>query len=89
MYILFFGWVICLRILSGNDFGGHDVYYLLYIHYSQLSAGKTTEGRLGLRFGIWCTVKLDLYGILCSTSLILVGANGITNLGSKLSPGAE
>ena len=34
MYILFFGWVICLRILSGNDFGGmmFPTFYIYTIH---------------------------------------------------------
>ena len=64
--------------------GGIDASYLSDIHFERLSAGDTTECRLGMIFFTWCIVKLYCYVNLCSDFLILIVANYISHMGIKM-----
>ena len=48
----YFGWAFHSRPLGGNDFGGRAFSYISDIQYEQLTYGYTTEGGLGMIFGI-------------------------------------
>ena len=67
-----------------HNFGGRVVTYLSDIPYEQLASEDTTDNRLGLRFGIRRMFKLYLYVTFLSDCIILVVANDISNLGSKI-----
>ena len=70
---------ILVRYVIGRETWFHDlgffaVSYLSGIHFERFYSGYTTDCILGMLFGTWCIVKLDLYVIFFSARLILKGS---------------
>ena len=66
-----------------HDLGGGAINYLSYIPFEQIYCGHTTECIIGMRFFIWCIIKLDFYVTFCGAFHTLTVANNISHLGIK------
>ena len=67
-----------------HGFWGIDVSYLSDICFEQLSAGDTTECRLGMILFTCCIVELDYYVTFLSPCFILIVANYIRHMGRTI-----
>ena len=66
------------------NFGGIAVSYISDISFERLATRYTTERIIGMRFGIWCIVKLYCYVTFFGACLILIVDNYTRNLGIKI-----
>ena len=75
---------IIVREIWLHGLGGLVDSYLSDIIFDQLSAGDTTDCRLGMVYVTCCIVRLYRYVTFCHACIILFIVNYITHMGIKI-----